>query len=50
MISTPKIVFLKAGQCHFAEAESQIGSSVQRMRFSAKSPHLQEYKRRYNQF
>lgn len=25
-------------QCHFEGAESQIGSSVHRMRFSAKSP------------
>jgi hypothetical protein len=25
-------------QCHIAEAESQIGSSVPRIKFSAKSP------------
>ncbi len=41
------IVFLKMWLSHIAGSESQIESLVQRMRFSALSPHLQKYKKRY---
>ncbi len=37
-------------QCHITGAESQIGSSVQRMRFSAKIPPLHKGQARYLRF
>jgi hypothetical protein len=43
---THNICFKKVGHGHFAGAESQIGSSVQRRKFSAKSPHLLKKKNR----
>lgn len=40
------IVFQKAGYSHFAGSESLKEGFVLRMKFSAKSPRLQKYKKR----